>query len=143
MQQFKEISQANESALATLHATHDEYKTSTESHIARLEVHSVLSDLRILLNFLLQSEQNMLQERLRSAQTEIAQLSEKHSELQRNVDSERTAWLSDKKTLEGTIFELSTSEKHSESDRSTWESEARQLEERAKVLSNVPLTFLC
>jgi nucleoprotein TPR len=38
VQQFQEISQANESALATLNATHDEYKASTEAQIARLEV---------------------------------------------------------------------------------------------------------
>lgn len=38
VQQFQEISQANEIALATLNVTHDEYKTSTEAELARHEV---------------------------------------------------------------------------------------------------------
>jgi nucleoprotein TPR len=38
VQQFQEISQANESALATLNAVHDEYRASTEAAIARHEV---------------------------------------------------------------------------------------------------------
>lgn len=38
MQQYQEISQANESALAALNATHDEYKASTEAQIAKYEV---------------------------------------------------------------------------------------------------------
>lgn len=38
VQQFKEISQANEEALASLHTTYDEYKASTEAQIARHEV---------------------------------------------------------------------------------------------------------
>lgn len=38
VQQFKEISQANEEALANLNALYDEYKTSTEAQIARHEV---------------------------------------------------------------------------------------------------------
>ena len=38
VEQFKEISQANEQALANLNATYDEYRASTEAQIARLEV---------------------------------------------------------------------------------------------------------
>jgi nucleoprotein TPR len=38
VQQFKEISQANEEALASLHNTYDEYKASTEAQLARHEV---------------------------------------------------------------------------------------------------------
>jgi nucleoprotein TPR len=38
VQQFKEISQANETALGDLNNTFDEYKASTEAQIARLEV---------------------------------------------------------------------------------------------------------
>ena len=34
IQQFKEISQANEEALASLNTTHDEYKSTTESQLA-------------------------------------------------------------------------------------------------------------
>jgi nucleoprotein TPR len=38
VEQFKEISQANEVALSNLNSTFDEYKASTESQIARHEV---------------------------------------------------------------------------------------------------------
>jgi len=37
-EQFQEISQASEAALAALNTTFDEYKTSTETQIARHEV---------------------------------------------------------------------------------------------------------
>jgi nucleoprotein TPR len=37
-EQFQEISQASEAALAALNMTFDEYKTSTETQIARHEV---------------------------------------------------------------------------------------------------------
>lgn len=38
MQQFQEISQANEAALAALNTTHDEYKADAETQLARQEV---------------------------------------------------------------------------------------------------------
>jgi hypothetical protein len=38
MQQFQEISQANEAALSALNATHDQYKTETEAQISKNEV---------------------------------------------------------------------------------------------------------
>lgn len=53
--------------------------------------------------------------------------------MQKTFDTERTAWANDKKTLEGTIFDMSTSEKNVESDRASRESEIRQQEERAKA----------
>jgi nucleoprotein TPR len=37
-EQFQEISQASEAALAALNTTFDEYKTSSEAQIARHEV---------------------------------------------------------------------------------------------------------
>jgi nucleoprotein TPR len=64
---------------------------------------------------------------------ELSQLKTKHSELQRNIETERALWLNDKKTLEDTIVDMSTSEKHLETDRTLRESTARELEERAKV----------
>lgn len=79
-----------------------------------------------------QSEYNALQARLESVQQELAQLSQKNSELQRTLETERAAWLQDKKTLEGTIFELTTTERSSESERASREDEVRQLEERAR-----------
>ncbi|KDQ62646.1 hypothetical protein JAAARDRAFT_54566 [Jaapia argillacea MUCL 33604] len=115
VQQFQEISQANEAALAALNATHDEYKASSEAQIAKLE-----------------SDCEGLQERLRSVQEEMSQSSEKYAKLQGTFETERIAWANDKKTLEDAIIDITTSEKHSESDRVSQETEIRQLEERAK-----------
>lgn len=42
--------------------------------------------------------------------------------------------MNDKRTLEDTIVDLSTSEKVSESDRTTHENEVKEQEERAKVI---------
>jgi nucleoprotein TPR len=64
---------------------------------------------------------------------ELSQLKTKYSEVQRNFETERALWLNDKKTLEDTIVDMSTSEKHLETDRTLRESTARELEERAKV----------
>ena len=36
--QFQEISEASEAALASLNATHDEYKAATEAELARRQV---------------------------------------------------------------------------------------------------------
>ena len=38
VQQFQEISQANEAALANLNATHDEYRIATEAELERRQV---------------------------------------------------------------------------------------------------------
>ncbi|KAI9059234.1 hypothetical protein FKP32DRAFT_1606262 [Trametes sanguinea] len=116
VQQFQEISQANEAALATLNATHDEYKAATEAELARR-----------------QSEIDALQEKLRAAEERLAQLSQANTEIQQQFDSERAAWANDKRTLEDTIVDMSTSAQSSQSDRSTWEAEIRQQEERAKA----------
>ncbi|OJA16044.1 hypothetical protein AZE42_05491 [Rhizopogon vesiculosus] len=114
MQQFQEISQANEAALSALNATHDQYKTETEAQIAKNEL-----------------EYKTLEEKLRSVEEDLRQSASKFSELQRTLESERQAWASDKKTLEDTIVDLSTSERTSETDRSARESEVRQQEQRA------------
>ncbi|KAJ6508423.1 hypothetical protein C8R45DRAFT_1069158 [Mycena sanguinolenta] len=116
VQQFREISQANEAALKSLDATYDEYKTSTEAQIARHE-----------------SEYKALREKLDTAEKELAQFAAKYNQLQKSFETERTAWLNDKKVLEDTIVDLGTSEKNSESDRTSRENEVRQLEQRAKV----------
>ncbi len=39
VEQFQEISQANEAALASLSTTHDEYQASTEAELARRQVY--------------------------------------------------------------------------------------------------------
>ena len=67
------------------------------------------------------------------AQEELAQLKGKQDELQKTFDIERTAWANDKKTLEDTIVDLSTSERNAETDRSSREDDIRQLEDRTKV----------
>ncbi|GJE88476.1 hypothetical protein PsYK624_045590 [Phanerochaete sordida] len=115
VQQFQDISQANETALATLTSTYDEYKASTEAQLAQRE-----------------SEFNALQAKFSSVQQELAQVQQKNAEVQRTFEAERAAWQQDRKTLEGTIFELSTSEKTSDNDRAAREDEVRQLEERAR-----------
>lgn len=116
VQQFKEISQASEEALSNLNSTYDDYKASTEAQISRHQV-----------------EYAALQERLEAAQEELAQLRNKHSELQKTFDDEKAAWTNDKRTLEGAIVDLSTSEKHAETDRSSRENEIHLLEDRAKA----------
>ncbi|KAI0357500.1 hypothetical protein OH77DRAFT_1435746 [Trametes cingulata] len=116
VQQFQEISQANEAALATLNAAHDEYKAATDAELAKR-----------------QSEIEALQEKLKAAEERIAELSQANSDLQHKFDTERIAWLNDKRTLEETIVDMSTSAQHTQSDRTSWEAEIRQQEERAKA----------
>ncbi|KAF8887179.1 hypothetical protein BD779DRAFT_1672932 [Infundibulicybe gibba] len=116
VQQFQEISQANEEALSNLNSTFDEYKTSTEAQVARHE-----------------SDYNALKEKLQIVQEELNTLKAAHQEALKKFEAERATWLDDKKTLEATIIDMSTSEKHSESDRNNRESAVRQLEERTKA----------
>ncbi|ESK95244.1 filament-forming protein [Moniliophthora roreri MCA 2997] len=116
VQQFQEISQANETALESLNATHDEFKASTEAQIAKYE-----------------SEKKALEQRLQEAQQELQQLTSKHNDLQKQFETERTAWVNDKKTLEDTIVDLSTSERMTENDRVARENEVKVQEERAKA----------
>ncbi|KAH8082011.1 hypothetical protein BXZ70DRAFT_631748 [Cristinia sonorae] len=116
VQQFQEISQASEAALSSLNATYDEYKSTTEAQITSRETEFIaLED-----NF----------DELKKAHTE---LQGKVKEMQKTFDAERAAWNNDKKTLEGTIFDMSTSEKNIESDRESRQNEIRQQEERAKA----------
>jgi nucleoprotein TPR len=81
----------------------------------------------------LQSEYQALQEKLRATQDELTQLTAKYNDLQKSLEAERIAWANDKRTLEDTIVDMSTSEKSSENDRTSRENEVRQQEERAKV----------
>lgn len=46
VQQFQEISTANEEALSSLNATYDEFRSSTEAQIAKYEVSSFISSIR-------------------------------------------------------------------------------------------------
>lgn len=81
----------------------------------------------------MQSEYQALQEKLRATQDELTQLTAKYNDLQKSLEAERIAWANDKRTLEDTIVDMSTSEKSSENDRTSRENEVRQQEERAKV----------
>lgn len=74
-----------------------------------------------------------MEQKFAAVQQELVQLQEKNAELQRTFETERTAWLNDKKTLEGTIFELSTSERSGEADKASREEAIRHQEERAKA----------
>ncbi|KAH9480632.1 Protein MLP1-like protein [Psilocybe cubensis] len=114
--QYQEISQASEAALASLNSTFDEYKASSEAQITRQE-----------------SEIKALQERLDQATQELATIRTQLNDAQKSFEAERTSWINDKKTLEDTIVDMSTSEKHSESDRNSREHELRNLEDRAKA----------
>ncbi|KAI0736332.1 hypothetical protein C8Q72DRAFT_803970 [Fomitopsis betulina] len=116
VQQFQEISQANETALATMNATYDEYKSSTETELARRT-----------------SEFNALQAQLQAVQQELAQWTQKSTDLQRTLETERVAWTNDRKILEDTIIDMSTSERNTENDRVSRESEVREQEQRARA----------
>jgi len=63
----------------------------------------------------------------------LSVLAAKYNDLQKTLEVERTAWANDKKVLEDTIVDLSTSEKHSEGDRVAREEEVHLQEQRAKV----------
>jgi len=80
-----------------------------------------------------QSEFKAIQEKLEATKQEMSQIQSKYTELQKSSEVDRKAWADDKKLLEGTIFELTTSERQGESDRTSREGEVRQQEERAKV----------
>ncbi|KAJ3814062.1 hypothetical protein F5876DRAFT_73301 [Lentinula aff. lateritia] len=112
VQQFQSISEANEIALTEFQSTHQEYIASTDAQIAKSE-----------------SDRRVLEERLQIVQAELAELTTKHNDLQKQYEDDRDAWLNDKKTLEDTIVDLSTSE----NDRNSHENDVKQQEERAKV----------
>ncbi|KAF7299642.1 hypothetical protein HMN09_00969600 [Mycena chlorophos] len=115
--QYRQIAETSEAALTSLSATYDEYKASTEAEIARH-----------------QSEYNSISERLKGTQQDLQQFTAKYNELLQNIEAERKAWKEDKKMLEDTIAEISSSEQNSVDDRTSRENQIRQLEERARAL---------
>jgi len=60
-------------------------------------------------------------------------LRETHDCSYQEFEKERKTWTEDKKLLEDTIADMTTSERSIESDRASRESEVRQLEDRAKA----------
>ena len=140
--QFKEISQASEAALVALNPTFDECKAPSEASIVRHEVSlsfSKISSEKIWISC--QSEIKSLQECLENGSKELAEIRAKFDEQQKAFEAERTAWIIDKKTLEDTNVDLSTSEKQTESDRNSREQQLSALEERAKVSYKVLYSF--
>ena len=127
-------------ALATLNASHDEYKTSTEAELTRHKVSYLILDYFLVLTVICQSEYDALQGRVQTLQRDLAQATEKYTQLQQKFESERVAWANDKKTLEDAIVDISSLEKNSESDRTSRESEIRQQEERARVTFTMLIT---
>lgn len=78
-------------------------------------------------------ESKSLEEKLRVIGEELSEAKTKVNAVQQTLETERTAWINDKKTLEGTIVDMSTSERISENDRNAHEREVRVLDERAVV----------
>ena len=66
-------------------------------------------------------------------QQELLEARQSLADMKRTYDSERESWTNDKRTLEDTIVDLTTSEKSSAEDRTSRETEVRQQEERVKV----------
>ncbi|KAI9449362.1 hypothetical protein BJY52DRAFT_1215953 [Lactarius psammicola] len=116
IQQFKEISQASEEALASLSTTHDEYKSTTEAQLATSW-----------------AQQETLQSNLKNAEQELEQTRASLAESKRAFESAREEWLADKKTLEDTIVDMTASEKNLAEDRLTRESDAQAHEERVRA----------
>ncbi|KAH8980106.1 hypothetical protein EDB92DRAFT_1901586 [Lactarius akahatsu] len=116
IQQFKEISQASEEALASLSTTHDEYKSTTESQLAASW-----------------AQQETLQNNLKNAEQELEQARTSLTESKRSFESAREEWLADKKTLEDTIVDFTASEKNLAEDRLTRESDVHAHEERVRA----------
>ncbi|ETW79391.1 hypothetical protein HETIRDRAFT_232243, partial [Heterobasidion irregulare TC 32-1] len=100
VQQFQEISQANEVVLAGFNATYDDYKSSTESQLVKHE-----------------SDYNALSENLHVVQQELTASREVMAETKRTFDKGWESWANDKRTLEDTLIELTMSEKHIAEDR--------------------------
>ncbi|KAF8265884.1 hypothetical protein EI94DRAFT_1734451 [Lactarius quietus] len=116
IQQFKEISQASEEALASLSTTHDEYKSTTEAQLATSW-----------------AQQETLQTNLTNVQQELEQTKTALAESKRTFETAREEWLADKKTLEDAIVDMTASEKNLAEDRSTRESDAHAHEERIRA----------
>lgn len=80
-----------------------------------------------------ESEYRSLGDKLHSVEEELQQTKARINEIQQALETERSAWASEKQTLEGTIFDLSTSERLSEHDRGAHQKDVRELEERTIV----------
>ncbi|KAF8340345.1 uncharacterized protein EI90DRAFT_3035253 [Cantharellus anzutake] len=91
--QFKNISQANEAALESLNETFEEYKLETEKRITSLT-----------------NEVQRLKEQYDHTQQELTTALREHSELSQQLDAQRLEFEIDRRTLEATIADFSTVE---------------------------------
>lgn len=66
-------------------------------------------------------------------QDEVKRLADKNSELQQTLESERTQFLQDRKTLEETIVEITENQMTARTDQTSREGEVREQMERVKV----------
>lgn len=92
-----------------------------------------------------------MQRNLEALRNETSVLSEKNTELQQNLERERSSFAADKKVLEDIIVERTNTEMHSRNDQLSRQSEIQSLEERIKVRrqltylllinTNVPIVF--
>ncbi|KAH9977476.1 hypothetical protein BJV74DRAFT_946992 [Russula compacta] len=111
------ISQASEEALASLNATHDEYKSTTEAQLTASW-----------------AQQESLQSMLKNVEQELEQTRTSLAETKRAFESAREEWQADKKTLEDAIVDMTTAEKNLAEDRLSRESDARAYEERVRAI---------
>jgi nucleoprotein TPR len=134
VQQFKEISQASEEALASLNTTHDEYKSTTEAQLTASYVRSLRSCVNFMSTHLcLQAQYEALQNTLKNVEQELAQTRTTLAETKRTFESAREEWQADKKTLEDAIVDMTAAEKNLAEDRLFRESNAQAHEERVRV----------
>jgi nucleoprotein TPR len=134
IQQFKEISQASEEALASLNTTHDEYKSTTEAQLTASYVRSLRSCVYFMSAHLcLQAQYEALQNTLKNVEQELVQTRTTLAETKRTFESAREEWQADKKTLEGAIVDMTAAEKNLAEDRLFRESNAQAHEERVRV----------
>ena len=73
-----------------------------------------------------------MREKFEAAQNELRERSEVLATVQQNLENERKAWTEDKKLLEDTIADMSSTERSVENARASQQGEFQQLEERAK-----------
>lgn len=74
-----------------------------------------------------------MREKLEAAQVELRKSGETLLAVQQNLETERKAWAEDKKILEDTIADMSSTERSIENAKASRQDEIQQLEERAKA----------
>ncbi|WAR55491.1 hypothetical protein PtB15_6B232 [Puccinia triticina] len=89
VEQFKSISESAEAALASLTATHDEYKRSQEAELERK-----------------QSALTSLEEHLRKVTEDLSALTNQNSELHRQLESQRADFEKEKLALNNKLVDL-------------------------------------